>query len=193
MRVPLDALANSTLRRFRTPSRVYACDRSDGIHLGGEASGFNGATKITDDLANRPITNDCDRLAGPHVSRHRGEPASTQYVRRGQQRRDQLWGGVPRRDDQRAIGVRDALRHARLTSFRAVVRDAFDPHQSSQVLPEEPRDFVEWDLVQAVIQVDVSGVVDDHQFLRLRRGLVRILAEIARVRLVAGNNQERPR
>lgn len=46
------------------------------------------------------------------------------------------------------------------------------------MLAKELRQPVEEDHVHLIVQIDMVGAVDDHQFLRLGRGCLGILAEV---------------
>ena len=56
---------------------------------------------------------------------------------------------------------------------------------SGKVAAEEGFELVPRDEVHAVVKIDVARARDKDQLLRLRRVLVGILAELARVRLIA--------
>lgn len=63
----------------------------------------------------------------------------------------------------------------------------------AKVLAEERVELVPRDQVHAIVEIDVTGAADPDQFLRLGRPLVGILAELARVRLIAGDEEHRTR
>jgi hypothetical protein len=47
--------------------------------------------------------------------------------------------------------------------------------------------------VRLVIEVHMIGAADDHEFLRFRHCLVGVFAEVAGVRVLAGDQQDRAR
>lgn len=59
--------------------------------------------------------------------------------------------------------------------------------------PEKLRELVERNEFNPIIKVNMTGTRNPHQLLRLGSTLVGILAELTRVRLIAGNEQQRPR
>ena len=56
---------------------------------------------------------------------------------------------------------------------------------------EKRRQLVERDELHAVIEVDVAGVRDDDQFLRLAGELVGVFAELEGMGLIAGDEEQR--
>jgi hypothetical protein len=61
------------------------------------------------------------------------------------------------------------------------------------VLAEERFELVEWDQVGLVVEVDVAGVRDDVELLRLGRALVGVLAVVPGVGVLSRDEQDRPR
>src|SRR6266496_1867644 len=68
-----------------------------------------------------------------------------------------------------------------------------DAPAGCEVLGEEGFELVEWDQVGLVVEVDVAGVGDDVELLRLCRALVGVLAVVPRVGVLSGDEQDRPR
>ena len=66
---------------------------------------------------------------------------------------------------------------------------AYEP----EMLVEEIGQLVERDHVHPVVQIDMVGAGDDHEFLRLGRGRVGGFAEIPRMGLFAVDQQDRAR
>src|SRR6266511_318321 len=62
-----------------------------------------------------------------------------------------------------------------------------DARAGCEVLGEEGFELVEWDQVGLVVEVDVAGVGDDVELLRLYRPLVGVLAVAPRVDLAAAD------
>src|SRR5512132_2663391 len=62
-----------------------------------------------------------------------------------------------------------------------------------QVLGKELVELVERDQVGLVVEVDVAGVRDDVELLRLGRALVGVLAVVPRVRVLSRDEQDGPR
>src|SRR4051794_37360896 len=65
--------------------------------------------------------------------------------------------------------------------------------RSREVLGEELLELVERDQVRLVVEVDVARVRDVVELLGLGGDLVDVLAEVARVRVLAGDEQDRSR
>src|SRR4051794_38135126 len=62
-----------------------------------------------------------------------------------------------------------------------------------QVVTEEGRDLVEGDQVHPVVEIDMARTRNQQQFLGLGGTLVRVLAELPGMRLVARDEQHRAR
>ena len=58
---------------------------------------------------------------------------------------------------------------------------------------KESFELVPRDQVHAVIQINMARARHEDQLLRLRRALIRVLAELAGVRLIARDEQQRTR
>src|SRR3954447_24592209 len=77
------------------------------------------------------------------------------------------------------------------TSRELLMASPSPPPLSLQVLSEEGRQLIERDKVHAVVEVDVPGVRDDEQFLRLGGELVGVFAELDGMGLLARDEEQR--
>src|SRR3954465_749337 len=68
-----------------------------------------------------------------------------------------------------------------------------DPSPVSQTVLEEAGQLVERDEVDAIVEIDVTGAGNDDQFLGLSSEGVGVLAELAGVRVLPGDEQHRSR
>src|SRR6478735_12678346 len=90
---------------------------------------------------------------------------------------------------RREIGLRALGRPPRAAAPSLRVRSRL----GDEMPAEEAGQLVERDHVDLVVEIDVAGSPNDHQFLRLRGRLIGGFAEVARMAFLAVDQQNRAR